>query len=218
MASLIKPISIAEHRIAKKCGWKNIESTPVRKNVLPEGFVGTAKVEDKPITIGTRLDKNNITAFETIMGNNKLFHNPFIKTNLTAILEQASTEKGPATIKRLLKDDIIDKIDSQRRKIKTNPKAYIHDKDIVKYVQSPAGLNSVFNDINILKAAYVFDEKKLDKLFRMDITQGAGKKILDSFEKIQEPQLTTIKVVAAKLDNPEDIVKYTEVFENHTKY
>ncbi len=208
--NLTKPISRAQKAIAQKCGWKNMNDVPVRKNVLPDGFVGTAKPVSKPLTIGTHLNRNNTEILEIIMDNDKLFNSPFVKINMNELLSMSNSHAGKRLMKVLLTPENINKIDTQRRLIKNNPKAYIKDKDIVKYISTPAGLNSVFADVNILKAAAVFDSKTLDKLFRMDITEGSGKKLLDTLGKIEQVKLSKIKELAQS-ENPELALDYLKL-------
>lgn len=192
------PISKAQRTIAQKCRWKNIDDIPVRKNILPENFKGTAKPSSEPITIGTKLNNNNYEVLETIMGNDKLSKNTFIKINLTEILNMGNSFNGKKLVKKLLTPETIDKIETQRRLVRTNPKAYIKDKSVTKYIGTPAGLNSVFSDVNILKASAVLDGKTLDKLFKMDITEGLGKELLDKFSKFDEPTLAIIKDISLR--------------------
>lgn len=206
--NLMKPISKAEMRIAKKCGWRNMDDIPVRKNIIPEDFVGNAKLVSEPLTIGTRLNRANFEVLETIMGNDKLSKSPFIKTNLTELLELGQTQKNKRLLKVLLTPENIDKIETQRRLVQRNPKEYIKDRDVINYIKTPAGLNSLFSDINILKAAAVLDGKTLDTLFKMDITEGKGKKILDTLGNMEESKLNLVKNLTRNSGNPEDALDY----------
>jgi len=212
--NLAKPLSITQLKMAKKCGWKNMDDIPVRRNILPENFVGTAKSVSEPITIGTKLNKSNIETIETIMGNNKLSQSPFVKTNLTELLEFGNTYKGKRLLKVLLNDKNIDKIETQRRLVKNNPREYIKDKDVVNYMKTPAGLNSLFKDINILKAAAILDKKSLNSLFKMDITAGQGKKILDTIGNIEESKLTQVKNLSKNSKQPESTLEYLKLEAN----
>lgn len=209
--NIVKPISRLEKAIGKKCGWKNIDDIPVKKNIIPDSFIGNAKLESEPLTIGTRLNSDNFEVLETIMGNNKLFRSPFVKTNLTELLDMGKTNSGARLVKTLLSPENIDKIETQRRLVKSNPKAYLKDRDVVKYITTPAGLNSVFSDVNILKAAAVFDAETLDKLFRMDITTGKGKKILDTLGNMDETRLKYVKDVNLSSKKPEKALEYLEL-------
>ena len=202
------PISKAQRTIAKKCGWKNIDDIPVRKNILPEGFKGNAKMDSEPVTIGTKLNKNNYEVLETIMGDDKLSKNTFIKINLTEILNMGNSYNGKKLVKKLLTPENIDKIETQRRLIRTNPKAYVLDKGTAKYISTPAGLNSIFSDVNILKAAAVFDQKTLDKLFKLDIIEGEGKTLMEKIARCDEQTLAKIKNITLKSEGTDNALTY----------
>ena len=203
------PISKAQKAIGKKCGWKNIDDIPVKKNILPDGFKGNVKsLPESPLAIGTKLNSNNYEVLEIIMGNDKLSKNTFININLTEILKMGNSYNGKNLIKKLLTPETIDKIETQRRLIKTNPKAYVNDKSVAKYITTPAGLNSLFSDINILKAAAIFDSKNLDKLFKMDITEGEGKKLLEKLAKTDEQTLLKIKNITLSSDGTDNALNY----------
>ena len=200
--NIIKPLNSSMYSIAKKCGWENIDSTIVRKNILPDGFVGTAKLEPYVPTIGTKLNKNNISVMEIILGNDKISKSPFVRYNMTEILMGSNTKRDSQTMLKLLTPETIDKLDCIRTMIKSHPNDYIKDKSVVKYIATPAGLSSLFKDISLLKAAYVFDKDALNMLFKMDITQGTGLKVLESIGK---KDLSELDVVRRLVANPNHV-------------
>jgi len=198
--NIMKPMNSSMYSIAKKCGWKNLESIPVRKNILPDSFVGTAKLEPYVTTIGTKLNKNNISVMEIILGNDKISKSPFVRSNMTEILTASNTKKDSLYIQKMLTPETIDKLDSIREIVKRHPNDYIKDKSVVKYIATPAGLNSLFKDLSLLKAAYVFDKDALIMLFKMDITRGKGLKILES---VGEKDLSELDMFRRLVMNPE---------------
>ncbi len=195
--NLLKPMGAAQAKLAKKCGWKNIDHLPKRGNILPEGFVGSAKLEPQTPVIGTKLTQNNITAMELILGNDKLSRSPFVRLNMTGILEMANTPEGSVLVQKILTPENVDKLDSIRALVKRHPNDYIKDKSVVKYIATPAGLNSLFNDISMLKAAHVLNKDALNALFKMDVTKGSGLKILESIGKYDIIELETAKKTIA---------------------
>jgi len=178
--NILKPVSKFEKAIAKKCGWVNADSLPVRKNVLPDGFVSSVKLEHDIPAIGTKLNSNNAIVMELILGNDKLLRSPFVRSNMTAILDIAKSPEGSKVIQNILTPKNVDKLDTLRTFIKKRPAEYIKDKSQIKYINTPAGLNLLFNDVSMLKAAEVLDLDNLNLLFKLDVTQGIGKKLLDT--------------------------------------
>ncbi len=191
--NIYKPISGSQMIIAKKCGWKNMEHVPVRPNIMPEGFVKIAKSETQPLRIGSKLNPNNFEVLEHIMSNNKLFKSKFVLTNLTEILETGKNYKDAKLIKTLLTPENIDKIETQRKIVRLSPRQYVKTISEEKYISHEAGLNTLFHDINILKASEILDPKGLDKLFKMNITEGKGKKILETIGSMNEYGLMILK-------------------------
>lgn len=192
--NLVKSVSRYEKTIAMKCGWPNADKLPLRKNILPDGFIGKAKPEPNIITIGTKLNPNNFTVMEIIMSNDKISKSPFVRSNMTQILKMANSEEGSKIIQKILTPETIDKLDGIRAMVKRYPSKYIKDKSSIKYINSPAGLNTLFNDISMLKAASVLDKKELDTLFKMDITCGEGKRILDNIGKMDLGQINIAQI------------------------
>ena len=191
--NIIKPISSYQAAIAKRCGWRNLETLPLKKNILPEGFVGTAKPEPNVLSIGTKLNPNNVTIMELILGNEKLAKSPFVRSNMTEILKASNTITGSLEMQKLLNPSTIDKLDTMRTLVKKHPNDYIKDKTIVKYMATPAGLTSLFKDLNLLKAAYVLDKDALKLLLKKDITQGKGLEILSSIGNRGLLELDSVK-------------------------
>lgn len=181
--NLIKPVSKYQQQIAKKCGWVNADSMPLRKNLLPEGFVGSAKLEPDIPVIGQKLNPNNFAVLEIIMGNSKIEKSPFVRSNMNAILDIAKNKQDVEVMKKILTPETVDKLDTVRNFVRRHPSEYIKDKSQVKYISSPAGLNALFNDVAMLKAASVLDLEGLNTLFKLDVTQGIGKKLLDTVGK-----------------------------------
>lgn len=193
--NLVKPMSSYQMAIAKKCGWKNIDSVYQKKNIIPEGFVGNAKLEQNIYTISTGLNKNNFTIMEYILGNDKLERSPFVRANLSEILNEVNTKEGLDSMHKLLTPENVDKLDYIRNLMKKHPNDYIKDKSIVKYVTSPAGINSVFKNLDMLKASYVLDKDALNLLFKKDVTQGEGLKILSSIGRRSIEELSEVKSI-----------------------
>ena len=193
LLNLVKPITAAQKRMAVKCRWNNIDDIPVRKNILPGNFAGTAKPEPDVLTISTKLNTNNITVMETITGNDKLLNSTFVRTNMSEILEFSKTEDGTKLMQAILTPDNIEKIEAQKLLIKRHPRIYIKDKINAKYMSTPAGINALFNNISILKAAEVLDKNAFNELFKMDITQGLGKNLLNSIGQLNQKQIEKVK-------------------------
>lgn len=187
--NLIKPLSLSQARIAKKCNWKNLDDIPVRKCIISDRFSGTAKFEPGITTVSERLNPNNFEVLDFIMRDDKLSRSPFVRRNLSQILSESKTEEGAALMQKILTPETVDKLDFQRTLVKNYPRDYIKDKTMVKYIASPAGLNTLFNDISMLKAAYIMDKKTLNALFKLDITTGRGKSILNDIGKFNFEQL-----------------------------
>lgn len=187
--NVFKPVSKYQKEIAKKCGWSNADQIPVRKNILPDGFVGSAKSEPNVPVIGTKLNPNNVTIMEIVMNNDKISRSPFVRSNLTQILDVANSEQGSKMMQKILTPENIDKLDTVRTFVKRHPNDYIKDKSQVKYISSPAGLSALFNDIAMLKAASVLDLDGLNALFKLDVTQGKGQKLLETVAKYDDLHL-----------------------------
>lgn len=178
--NLVKPITRAQRGIEEKCGrLKPDDIVPMYRNIM-DGVERKARpiISDNVPTIRTKLSPNNTRIMEKILGDNRLNSSAFVRNNLTEILEAASDKEGVKLLDEILNPETLSKIETQRRLVKTNPRAYVHDKDVVQYANTPAGLSSLFRDINILKAAYVMEPKALDNLFRMDITSEVGSDFL----------------------------------------
>ncbi len=182
--NLMRPVSKYEKAIAKKCGWVNADSLPVRKSILPEGFVGSAKLEENIPVIGTKLNPNNFEVMEIISGSDKIARSPFVRANLTDILKMSDSPDGAKVIKKILTEENIDKLDTVRTFVKNHPRTYVKDKTIAKYLGTPAGLSSLFSDVSMLKASAVMDLEHLNKLFKMDLTCGEGKEVLGAIGKM----------------------------------
>ena len=195
--NIIKPINSHQSAIAKKCGWRSLDTLPVRKNILPDGFVGTAKPEPNVLSIGTKLNENNFTIMELILGNDKMAKSPFIRSNMTEILKASNTKAGALEMQKMLTPETIDKLDTMRTLVKKHPNDYIKDKSVVKYMLTPAGVTSLFKDMNLIKAAYVLDKDALNMLFKMDITQGKGLEVLSSIGKRGIPELDAVKKIVS---------------------
>ena len=191
--NLVKPITTAQKRIAQKCKWADYDDIPVRKNLLPDGFVGKAKLEPNIPTIGYPLNKNNFVILEKVLGNDKLSKSPFVRSNMTELLENCSSEKGAKLFERILTPENIDKLDYQRTLIRNNPRAYLKDKSDANYMNTPAGLTALFHDVNLLKAAAVLDKEALNALFKKDITQGAGKSLVENIGKMNLEQIEKVQ-------------------------
>ena len=187
--NVFKPINKCQKEMAKKCGWVSADQLPVRKNIMPDGFVGSAKSEPNIPVIGTKLNPNNVTIMEIVMNDDKISRSPFVRSNLTQILDVASSEQGAKIMQKILTPENIDKLDTVRTFIRKRPKDYIKDKSQVKYISSPAGLSALFNDIAMLKAASVLDLEGLDTLFKLDVTQGKGQKLLETVAKYDDLHL-----------------------------
>ena len=181
--NVFKPINKYQKEMAKKCGWKNVDQIPVRKNTIPDGFVGSAKSEPNVPVIGTRLNPNNYAIMEIVMHNDKLSKSPFVRSNLTEILKISRDVQGLKMMQKILTPENVDKLDTVRTFVKRRPADYIKDKSQVKYVGTPAGLSALFNDLAMLKAASVLDLDSLNLLFKLDVTQGTGKMLLDTVRK-----------------------------------
>ncbi len=205
--NLVKPISMAQKRIAVKCNWANYDDMPVRKSILPEGFVGKAKPELNIPTIGYPLNRNNVTVLEKILGDDKISRSRFVRTNTTALLKSGSDEKESKIIENLLTEENVDKLDYQRYLVSKHPKSYLKDKSDANYLGSQAGLNCLFNDVNLLKAAAVLDKEALDTLFKMDITQGTGKAIVDNIGKMNLEQIEKVQKDFAANENLNSLSK-----------
>lgn len=193
--NLVKPITVAQKQMALKCHWSNMNDIPVRKNILPEEFVSKAESEPDILTISTKLNPNNYTVMEFIMGNNKLSNNYFVRKNLSEILNVSKTEKGAELVKSILTSENINKLEYQKMRIQRHPKDYIKDKTLAKYLSSPAGISSLYSDFSILKAAEILDKEALDKLFKMDVTEGLGKNLLDKIGELDLEQLSKVKTM-----------------------
>lgn len=187
--NVFKPINKYQKEMAKKCGWVNVNQMPVRKNVMPDGFVGSAKLEFNVPVIGSKLNPNNYTIMEIVMSDDKISRSPFVRSNLTKILDVASNEQGSKMMQKILTPENIDKLDTVRTFVKKHPNDYIKDKSQVKYINSPAGLSALFNDIAMLKAASVLDLEGLNALFKLDVTQGKGQKLLETIAKYDDLHL-----------------------------
>lgn len=207
--NLVKPITIAEKRMAQKCKWANYDDIPVKKNILPDGFVGKAKLEPNIPTIGYPLNKNNFVILEKVLGNDKLSRSPFVRANMTELLEIGSSEKGAKLFEKILTPENIDKLDYQRTLIRNNPRAYLKDKSDVNYINTPAGLTTLFHDVNLLKAAAVLDKEALNALFKKDITQGVGKSLVENIGKMN---LEQIEKVQKDFDFDRNISPISKVF------
>lgn len=180
--NVFKPINKYQKEIAKKCGWRNVDQIPVRKNIS-DGFVGSAKSEPNVPVIGTRLNPNNYAIMEIVLHDDKLSKSPFVRSNLTEILNASNSEQGSKMMQKILTPENVDKLDTVRTFVRRRPADYIKDKSQVKYVGSPAGLSTLFNDVAMLKAASILDLDSLNALFKLDVTQGTGKALLDTVRK-----------------------------------
>ena len=192
---LQKPITPAQRIIEEKCGRiRPGDKVPMYPNVM-DRFPQTRRhlPPNSIMTVGTPLSKSNVKILEKILGDDKIGKSPFVRTNMTEILKMASNKKGAKLLEVILTPETINKIDTQRRLIKNNPRPYVHDKDIIQYANTPAALNSLFNDINILKAAYVLEPKALDSLFKKDITSEAGSKCLRNIGTMNLEELNRMK-------------------------
>ena len=193
--NLQKPITRTQRIIEEKCGRiRPGDEVPMYPNIM-DRFPQTRRhlPPNSIMTVGTPLSKSNVKILEKILGDNKIYSSPFVRTNMTEILKIASNKKGAKLLEAILTPETINKIDTQRRLIKNNPRPYVHDKDIVQYANTPAALNSLFKDINILKAAYVLEPKALDSLFRMDITSEVGSDYLRYIGTMNLEELNRMK-------------------------
>lgn len=192
---LTKPMTRCARVIEEKCGRvKKSDVVPMYKNILDgSNFTRKYPVSDGLTQIGTKLSRKNIRILEYIINNDRLFNNKYVKLNLTEILNFSNQQNGEKLVKTLLTPETLDKINLQRIKISKNPRYYVKDKTNTQYLNTPAGLNSLFKDINILKAAYALDSKGLDELFRHDITEPKARKILETFGKMSLEELTQYK-------------------------
>lgn len=186
--NVFKPINKYQKEIAKKCGWRNVDQIPVRKNIS-DGFVGSAKSEPNVPVIGTRLNPNNYAIMEIVLHDDKLSKSPFVRSNLTEILNASNSEQGSKMMQKILTPENVDKLDTVRTFVRRRPADYIKDKSQVKYVGSPAGLSTLFNDVAMLKAASVLDLDSLNALFKLDVTQGKGQKLLETVAKYDDLHL-----------------------------
>lgn len=191
--NLVKPISPSLASIARKCKWKNMEDVPVRMGIVSNHSGQKAILEPEPITISTRLNPNNFQVLDIILSNEKLSRNPFVRKNLTEILNASKTEQGSTLMQTILVPETLDKLNYQRALVKNYPRDYVKDKTMVKYLKSPAALNSLFSDISVLKAAYIMDKESLNALFKLDITTGHGKAILDDIGRFNLDQLQRVQ-------------------------
>ncbi len=195
--NLLKPITRAQRVIEEKCGRiKKDEVVPMYQNILDGARLNKrTAVVDNTMTISTALSPNNAVMMEKILGNNLLYTSKYVRNNLTEILEMASSEEGLKTLDTILNPETLNKIETQRRLVKNNPRMYVHDRDVVQYANTPAGLSSMFRDINILKAAYALEPKALDSLFRMDITSEVGSDFLRYIGKMNLDELNRMKSI-----------------------
>ncbi len=184
--NVFKPISKYQKEMAKKCGWRNLEQVPVRKNVMPDGFVGSAKLEPNVHAIGTKLNPNNVTIMEIVMSDDKISRSPFVRSNLTQILNASNSEQGLKMMQKILTSENVDKLDTVRTFVKRRPNDYIKDKSQVKYISSPAGLSALFNDVAMLKVASILDLEGLNTFFKLDVTCGKGQKLLKMVAKYDD--------------------------------
>lgn len=193
--NLVKPITRAQRVIEEKCGRiKKDEIVPMYQNIMDGAkFNKCPAAADNTMTVSVGLSPNNTFIMEKILGSNILYTSKFVRSNLTEILELASDKEGLKILDTILNAETLNKIETQRRLVKNNPRAYVHDRDVVKYANTPAGLSSMFRDINILKAAYIFEPKALDSLFRMDINSKAGSDFLSSIGKMNFDELNRMK-------------------------
>lgn len=187
--NVFKPVSKYQKEIAKKCGWSNADQIPVRKNILPDGFVGSAKSEPNVPVIGTKLNPNNVTIMEIVMNNDKISRSPFVRSNLTEILKTSRDVQGLKMMQKILTPENVDKLDTVRTFVKRHPNDYIKDKSQVKYISSPAGLSALFSDIAMLKVASILDLEGLNAFFKLDVTQGKGQKLLETVAKYDDLHL-----------------------------
>lgn len=188
--NLMRPVSKCEKAIAVKCGWVNAESLPVRKNILPEGFVGKrAEIEPNIPVIGTKLNPDNITVMEIISASDKISRSPFVRSNLTDLLKMSNTPDGVKMVQKILTEENVDKLDTLRTFVKNHPREYVKDKSNVKYAGTPAGLTALFSNVSMLKASAIMDLEHLNKLFKMDLTCDTGKKVLDTIGKMNLAQI-----------------------------
>ncbi len=188
--NLVKPVSNYEKAIAIKCGWVNADKLPVRKNLLPAGFIGKrAEIEPNIPVISTKLNPHNIAVMEIISASDKIARSPFVRSNLTDILKMSNTPDGAKMVQKIFTEENIDKLDTLRTFVKNNPREYVKDKTIAKYLRTPAGLTSLFSYVSMLKASAIMDLEHLNKLFKMDLTCDAGKDVLATIGKMNLAQI-----------------------------
>lgn len=189
--NLIKPISNLQKKIAQKCKWANLQETPIKKvfivNKQTPNSMGPLPAESTKSF--ERFGPNDAKILEIFRNNKRMDMSQFAAVNMRNIFEMGKTEEGFAMLQKILTEETLLKLDRQRTLIRNYPKAYIKDKTEAKYLKTPAGLNSLFRDIALLKASYIMDEKALNALFKMDITTGKGKALLNDIGRFNIEQL-----------------------------
>ncbi len=191
--NILKPLSSLEMKIARKCGWADrIEFTQRKHFVAPrvksEGHDFLADGKKTKL-----LTENQRKIMEIFSANSKLATSPYCCVNMNGIFDIAKTDEGVKMLQKLLTPETVGKLDYQRILVSKHPKDYLKDKTEAKYLKTPAGLNSLFKDISLLKAAYIMDKEALNSLLKMDITVGKGKALLRDIGRFNSEQLDRAK-------------------------
>lgn len=192
--NLIKPISNLQKKIAQKCNWANLKETPIKKFIEnKQTFNKTRPIPPESTRSFERFSPNDAKILEIFRNNKRMDMSQFAAVNMRNIFEMGKTEEGLEMLQKILTEETLIKLDRQRTLVKSNPKGYVKDKTEAKYLKTPAGLNSLFRDIALLKASYIMDENTLNTLFKMDITTGKGKALLNDIGRFNIEQLDNAK-------------------------